>query len=72
MIPGLMGRGARPLLPPGGGALLFGLLNGGVVAVVGSVLAGSPAGLRIAVLLPLLAALLFTAGLVRRLWAAQP
>jgi hypothetical protein len=70
MLPGLMGRGGQPLLSDGGRALVFWLLNGGIVAVVAAVLAGSAAALRLAVVLPLAAALLFAGAVVRRLWTA--
>ena len=64
MAPGIMGLGGTPLLSGHRAALVFVLLNGGIVAVAASLLAGSAAGLRLSVLVLLCAALLFIASLV--------
>lgn len=67
MAPGLMGRGAPVLLPEVWRAVLFGLLNGGIIAVAATLVWGSATALRAALLLPLGAALLFSSALLRRL-----
>jgi hypothetical protein len=64
MAPGIIGLGGTPLLSGPHAALVFVLLNGGIVAVAVSLLTGSARGLRLAVLAPLGAALLFIASLV--------
>jgi hypothetical protein len=64
MAPGIMGLGGTPLLSGHRAALVFIFLNGGIVAVAASLLAGSAGGLRLSVLALLSAALLFIASLV--------
>jgi hypothetical protein len=72
MAPGIMGLGGTPLLSGRHAALVFVLLNGGIVAVAASLSAGSVGGLRLSVLLPLGAALLFITSLVRRGLSSPP
>lgn len=71
MAPGVMGMGSTPLLSEGRAALVFILLNGGIIAVALGLLGGSVAGLRLAVLALLAAALLFIASLARRALAGK-
>ncbi len=66
MASGLMGAGARPLLTGTGRATVFGLLNGGIIAVAVSMLTGYTTALRVAALLPMSAGLVFGTALVRR------
>jgi hypothetical protein len=71
MAPGLMGFGSAPLLDGWEQPALFWLLNGGVAAVAASIMIGSAAALRAAVLLPLAASILFGRAVVRRGRAAR-
>lgn len=66
MIPGLMGRGSGPLLSPAGQAVLFSLLNGGIVGVIASALVGSVSGVRVASTLPIAAAALMGGAVLAR------
>ncbi|MBI4516199.1 MAG: hypothetical protein HY699_10345 [Deltaproteobacteria bacterium] len=72
MVPGLVGKGARPLLSERGRALLFGLLNAGIAAAAMAALSASAPALRLAALLPLAAGLLFCTTLLRRLSRPRP
>jgi hypothetical protein len=67
MASGLAGKGPKPILSDSGRRAAFGLLNGGILAVVGAALGGQVLMLQLATLLPLSAALLFAGALVRRL-----
>jgi hypothetical protein len=71
MAPGLMGLGPAPLLAGWQQPAVFWLLNGGVAAVAASIVAGSAPALRVAVLLPLAASLLFVAAVARRVGAGS-
>jgi hypothetical protein len=71
MAPGLMGLGSEPLLRGWEQPTVYWLLNSGLVAVVASLVIGSAAALRAAVLLPLAASVLFGRGVVQRVRAAR-
>jgi len=68
MAPALIGFGAGALAPPRFSAVIFWLLNTGAVAMAAAVLAANAGALRVAMMAPALAALLFAFALARRGW----
>jgi hypothetical protein len=66
MIPGLMGAGGTPLLPPVAAAAVFGLLNAGIAGAALSAIAGEVAAFRWSCGGPLAAAVVFAAAIARR------
>jgi hypothetical protein len=72
MAPGLIGKGGQPLLGNAARAIVFVLLNAGILAVVAAAVAGRATVLRGAALLPLGTGLLFGGALLRRLTASGP
>ena len=66
MIPGLMGAGGTPLLPPARAATVFVLLNAGITGAAVSVIAGEVAAFRWSCAGPLAAAVVFAAAIARR------
>jgi hypothetical protein len=69
MAPGVMGLGPAPIVAGRRAAAVFVLLNAGLVGVAASLLAGSAVALRLSVIAPLAAALVFMASAAQRLRA---
>lgn len=71
MAPGVMGLGAAPIVSGGRAALVFILLNTGLLAVAASLSMGSATALRMSALAPLAAVFLFIGSAARRVTLAK-